>query len=125
MKMQSAAAFTGAPSSLPEGMMFADPGYLEYPDGRRTVFIEAAQCRNGRGEIWHAHLKAGADPASAQFGPLASGIHTFCPAGNITFVDGKVWQFSWKELATRVPRRLKDREILRRLSDRHSPPRNS
>lgn len=59
-------------STLPRDMMFADPGYLEYPDGRRTVFVEAARCRDGLGQIWQAELQPGSDPAKARFVPLLS-----------------------------------------------------
>ena len=57
-------------SGLPRGMMFADPSCLEYSDGRRMVFVEAMNCRVGRGEIWSADLAPGETPTYSSFEPI-------------------------------------------------------
>ena len=62
-------------STLPAGMLFADPAYLETPDGQGTVFVEAASCHNGRGEIWWTQVGALDDPAIARFRPLLTERH--------------------------------------------------
>lgn len=62
-------------STLPEGMLFADPACLTHPDGRRTFFVEAARCRDGRGEIWHAQVGPGENPAAARFSPMLAAEH--------------------------------------------------
>ncbi|HEX2942663.1 MAG TPA: hypothetical protein VHO91_16555 [Rhodopila sp.] len=44
-----------------------------------------------------------------QPGPYPAGLHTFCPAGDVTLVDGKTWTFDMIELAYRVAHKLRHR----------------
>jgi len=54
-------------SGLPSHTIFADPSCLQYPDGRRTIFLEAMDLRGGRGEIWSADLAPDEDAMPVSF----------------------------------------------------------
>jgi hypothetical protein len=56
----------------PRDTLFADPAWLQRPDGRGTVFLEAMKVRKGRGEIWSADIAPGEDIAGAKFMPTLS-----------------------------------------------------
>lgn len=91
----------------PAWTFLADPSCRRQADGGLDLFAEQMDYWRGRGEIWSAHLPAGADPSTARFSPLFShGGHLSYPFPFVAddgqeFVTTESWEaqaaFIWRE----------------------------
>jgi hypothetical protein len=94
-------------SARPAGPLFFADGKLIRPaqDSSRTyggaVVLNVIERLDETGYVEVPLRRLTPDP-----GPFPSGLHTFCPAGDVTLIDGKIWRFNPRELGGRIGHKL-------------------